>query len=130
MARGSQTSVHEVIALHQRIAARRAKRAQLFTLARIAPARFYLQPKGPAKLDELRPSRPIARAEAARLHPVAERTGLVDKVARRVLRAGRMRLFRLWKIFGKAGDPGAPPPPEVARPLAERLAWLRRSRRL
>ena len=124
--------MHEVIALHQRIAARRAKRAQVFTLARIVPGRFLLLPKGPSKHEELRPSRPTARAEAARLHPVAERTGLVDKLRRRVLRAGRMRLFRLWKIFGKATELGsaAPPPPEVARPLAERLAWLRRSRRL
>jgi hypothetical protein len=124
--------VHEIIALHQRIAARRAKREQVFTLSRILPGRFLVLHKGPSKAEELRPSRPIARAEAARLHPIAERTGRLDRLSRRVWRAGRMRVFRLWKIFGKNDTvmSAAPPPPEVARPLAERLAFLRRSRRL
>jgi hypothetical protein len=124
--------VHEIIAFHERIAARRAqaaKRAPLFCLARIVPARFFPAHKGPAKLEELRPSRPIARREEARLHPVAERTTVVEKWARRARKFGKVRLFRLWKVFGKAYD-AAPPPPEVARPLAERLAYLRRARRL
>lgn len=122
--------MHEIIALDQRIARRRAMRAPLgFTLARIDALRFRVHEKGPLKHEELRPSRPIARREAARLHPIAERTGLVDKLARRVRRVGKVRLFRLWKIFAKPQSP-AQLDPSVTRPLAERLAWIRRQRRL
>ncbi len=141
MARGAcyRMSVHEIIALEQRIAARGRRNAPVrpFSLERIRPERFLTIGKHPSKARELRPCRPVARREA-RLHPVAERTGLVDKLAHRVRRAGKLRLFRMWKLVGKhRGEieavssehgPEAPPPP--VRPLAERLAWLRRTRRL
>jgi hypothetical protein len=82
----------------------------------------------------------------ARLLPVPERTALVEKLAHRVRRASKLRLFRMWKLVGKhRGEVGpvaetvpaeaiAPAPvseaPLAVRPLAERLAWLGRSRRL
>ena len=112
----------------------------MFTLARVDPARLVFIEKGPPKDGELRRSRPIARREEARLAPIAERTGIVDKWARRVRRAGKVRLFRLWKIFGSKAD--APVvsgtelvetcAAELTRPVADRLAWpqLRRTRRL
>lgn len=124
--------MHEIIALQQRIAARRARRIPAaFSLARIDATRFAAVDKGPDKLEDLRGSRPAARREA-RLRPVAERTTFVDKIGRRVLRVGKVRLFRLWKIFGKSdGQIGIDAAAQVEpRPLAERLAWLRVTRRL
>ena len=119
--------MHEIIALHERILARRARLStQPFTLARIERARFAPVDKGPGKALELRPSRPVARREA-RLRPVAERMSLSDKLAHRVRGAGKLRLFRLWKVFGKSAEAARP---EITRPLAERLAWLRGTRRL
>ncbi len=128
--------VHEIIPLEQRIAARRRNVPILpFSMERIRRDRYASREKHPGKCLEMRPSRPIARREALRLHPVAERTTIVDKLAHRVSRAGKLRLFRMWKLVGKhrgevasAVDESAPPPP--VRPLAERLAWLRRTRRL
>jgi hypothetical protein len=120
--------VHEIIALQQRIAARRARRTPAaFSLARIDARRFASVDKGPDKLEELRGSRPLLRREA-RLRAVAERVTFVDKIGRRVMRVGKVRLFRLWKMFGKAEAPVAAD--VEPRPLGERLAWLRVTRRL
>lgn len=96
-------------------------------MARMRVARFATVQKAPCKTFELRMKRPIARQESQRLQPVAVRTAAVEKWARRVVRRGKMRLFRLWKMFGDEVESTA----QVAtRPLAERLAWLRRTRRL
>jgi hypothetical protein len=127
--------VNEILSFREKLAARRARAARMFTLARIDVRRLVRLDKGPHKRDELRPTRPVARAEDARLAPVAQRTALVEKWARRVRRAGKVRLFRLWKIFGQKVRPDGPTAldalnDELTRPLGERLACLRRSRRL
>jgi hypothetical protein len=124
--------VNEILSFREKLAARRARAARLFTLARVDPTRLFLIEKGPPKNGELRHSRPIARREEARLAPIAERTGIVDKWARRVRRAGKVRLFRLWKIFGSKVRPDGPADmrDELTRPFGDRIASLRRSRRL
>jgi hypothetical protein len=124
--------VNEILSFREKLAARRARVARMFTLARVDPTRLFFMEKGPSKNAELRRSRPIARAEAARLAPIAERTGMVDKWARRVRRAGKVRLFRLWKIFGTKVRPDGPVDmrDELTRPFGDRIATLRRSRRL
>ena len=126
--------MHEIIALSQRIEARRTasleRQVPPFALTRIVPLRFQAVEKAPDKCREARPSRPVARREAARLQPISERTGVVEKVALRVRRAGKLRLFRMWKMFGKHRDEAEESVAAVVRPLAERLAWLRGTRRL
>ena len=120
--------MHEVIALKRRATERAGRPAPVpFELSRIRASRFAAVDKAPSKTFELRMKRPIARQESERLRPIAERTGIVEKLAHRVVRAGKLRLFRLWKIFGDDADDATP---VIPRPLAERLAWLRRTRRL
>ena len=130
--------MHEIISFRDRVAALRKRATVPFSLTRIDPRRLLPVEKAPSKLLELRHDRPIAREEAARLRPVAERTGLVDKWARKVRRAGKVRLFRLWKIFSKTRPEVPIAPLDAAmvardaahvRMLGERLAGARRARR-
>ena len=127
--RASARVVHEVIALAERKKARAQPPTPPvpFDLARIRVAQLLRVEKWPDKRIELRVLTSVDRSGSPRLRPV-ERTGFVEKVARRVHRAGKLRLFRLWKLFGKSGDEVALP--LAPRLLAERLASLRRMRRL
>ncbi|MEO6952714.1 MAG: hypothetical protein ABI321_12960 [Polyangia bacterium] len=122
--------MHEIIALGQRQKRREKTDTVEFSLARIDAARFHAQVKGPAKTLELRAERFIARPQP-RL-AFSERTGSVEKWTHRIVKAGKLRLFRMWKLFGEAEAAAlaAIGSDAVPRPLAERLAWLRRSRRL
>ena len=129
-ARASGRVVHEIIALGQRLKRRDNAVPAVFSLARIDATRFGSQEKGPAKTLELRAERFIARPQP-RL-AFSERTGSVEKWTHRIVKAGKLRLFRMWKLFGEAEAAAlaAIGADAVPRPLAERLAWLRRSRRL
>lgn len=120
--------MHDIIALGQR--QKRRDKAVAFSLGRIDSLRLQPQAKGPDKTLELRAERFIARPQA-RLAP-SERTGSVEKWTHRIVKAGKLRLFRMWKLFGDAETAAlsALGSSAVPRPLAERLAWLRRSRRL
>jgi hypothetical protein len=122
IARASEPSVHEIIALGQRLTRSRRPAPVGFELARIDATRFVSLLKAPDKSLEHRAEWPRARTKP-RLEDVV-RTGFVDKLARRVHKAGKLRLFRLWKMLDPALLVGAP-----TRPFAEHIAWLRRSRR-
>ncbi len=122
--------MHEIIALGERQKRRGSITSVVFSLARIDATRFAALDKGPGKALELRAERFIARPQP-RL-AFSERTGSVEKWTHRIVKAGKLRLFRMWKLFGEAEAAALAAIGEgaVPRPLAERLAWLRRSRRL
>jgi hypothetical protein len=96
-------------------------RAQLAT-------RFAPEAKAPPKGDELRMGRAPGRMHGRCTDAIAGLQAV--KYLPRARRAGKLRLFRVWKLFQDLKQVATTRDATAYRPVAERLRSLRFRRRL